>query len=179
MKQNLKKVGTRVLKSDNIVFTFMRSAVSSQAASWVDMGASFALFAWMDLTPFLSTAIGAVLGGIINCIINYKFTFHADGCSWRAVSVKYALVWIGSLLLNAFGTQILYHMLEKMTWLEEIGFSPDGYFAAARLTVSLLVSWFWNFVLQRYFVYRSTSFDPYAIRFVERITHPFRKDASE
>lgn len=160
----------KVLESNSLVFTFLRSMVSSQAASWVDMGMSFLLFAWAHMTPWVSTALGAVAGGIVNCIINYKFTFHADGCSWRAVILKYTMVWIGSLLLNAFGTQALYALLTDWSWLEELGFRPDGYFAAARLIASLIVSWAWNFLLQRYFVYRVTRFDPYAIKAVDMIT---------
>jgi len=153
-----------VLESDKIAFTFLRSIVSSQAASWVDLFMGFALFAWVGLTPFLSTAIGAFAGGVINCMINYRFTFHASDCPWRAVAVKYAMVWTGSLLLNSFGTQILYYALAHWDWLAAQGFTDKGCFAAARLVTSLLVSWFWNFLLQRYFVYRLTSFDPYAIK---------------
>lgn len=165
----------KLLNSDNFIYTFLRSGVSSQASGWADMATSFVLFAWINLTPFLSTALGAVVGGIVNCVLNYKFTFHAAGCSWRAVIVKYIMVWTGSLLLNSFGTQALYYLLQHWDWLETIGFRPDGYFAAARLIVSLLVSWFWNFVLQRYFVYRPTGFDPYAIKFVNALTKPVRK----
>ncbi len=171
------KTTQKLLKSNGLVFTFLRSAVSSQAASWLDMGLSFLLFAWAGLSPFASTALGAISGGVLNCIINYKFTFRAEGTPWKAVVVKYALVWGGSLLLNAYGTQALYHMLQHMTWLEDMGFKPNGYFAAARLTVSLLVSWFWNFLLQRYFVYRPTRFDAFAIRLVNLLT--FHKSAKK
>ncbi|MDE5953250.1 MAG: hypothetical protein K2G72_01035, partial [Duncaniella sp.] len=38
-----------------------------------------------------------------------------------------------------------------------------------RLAASLAVSWGWNFVLQRNFVYRPTAFDQYAIRLVDMI----------
>ena len=39
------KLLKKALHSDNLVCTFMRSIASSQAASWVDMGVRFALFA--------------------------------------------------------------------------------------------------------------------------------------
>ncbi len=169
--QHLKKIGNNLLTSDSLLPTFLRSVVSSQAASWTDMALSFVLFAWGNLVPWLATAIGAVAGGVVNCIINYKFTFHADGCPWRAVIVKYLMVWVGSVVLNAYGTDLLYSLLQKWTWLETIGFRDDGYFAAARLLVSLLVSWFWNFALQRRFVYRPTGFDPYAMRLTRIFTH--------
>ena len=170
MRRRLRRTGDKLLNSNSLFTTFLRSAVSSQTASWVDLGLCFALFAWVGMAAWASTALGAVAGGIVNCIINYKFTFHADGCSWRAVVVKYTLIWFGSLLLNTFGTQLLYDLIKDCDWLEQIGFKKDGYFAAARLVVSLLVSWCWNFVLQRNFVYRRSAFDRYAIRFVNFIT---------
>lgn len=177
-KSRIKNLRDKVLHSDSIVYTFIRSIASSQAASWVDLSLGFLFFAVFHLQPFVATAIGAVSGGIVNCIINYKFTFHASHCSWHAVIVKYTMVWLGSILLNSFGTQGLYMLLSSWPWLETIGFRPDGYYAAARLIVSLLVSWAWNFVLQRYFVYRITSFDPYAIRFMKNII-PSRFNKSE
>lgn len=57
-------------------------------------------------------------------------------------------------------------LLSKWQWLLSLGFTADGIFAAARLVASLAVSWAWNFVLQRNFVYRPSKFDPWAIRFV-------------
>lgn len=163
------RIVEKVMKSDSLVFTFLRSSVSSQCSSWIDMGISFALFAWVHLSPFLATAIGAFVGGVVNCIINYRFTFHATGVPWKSVVVKYAFVWTGSLLLNSFGTHALYYLFTKWDWLIDLGFRPDGFFAAARLLTSLIVSLAWNFLLQRYFVYRNTRFDQFIVNMVERI----------
>ncbi len=118
MRRRLRRTGDKLLNSNSLFTTFLRSAVSSQTASWVDLGLCFALFAWVGMAAWASTALGAVAGGIVNCIINYKFTFHADGCSWRAVVVKYTLIWFGSLLLNTFGTQLLYDLIKDCDWLE-------------------------------------------------------------
>lgn len=168
LKAGLGKLGDKTIHSDKLIFTFLRSIVSSQAASWVDMGLAFALFAWLGFSAVWATAIGTVCGGVVNCVINYKFTFHADGVDWRAVMVKYAMIWLGSALLNTFGTDGLYYLLCRWDWLEEIGFRRDGYFAAARLIVSLLVSWFWNFPMQKYFVYSTTRFDSPIVAFFHR-----------
>ena len=166
LKQRLGKLGEKTIKSNNFFFTFLRSIVSSQCSSWVDLGVGFTLFAWLGFSAAFATAIGAVCGGIVNCIINYKFTFHADNVDWRAVVVKYAMIWIGSALLNTFGTAGVYYLIRNWDWLELIGFKRDGYYAAARLFVSLMVSWFWNFPMQKYFVYSVTKFDKFAINFV-------------
>lgn len=165
----------KMVRSKSIVPTFLRSIVSSQIASWVDLGTGFVMFAFVHLPPWLSTGIGAVFGGIINCIINYKFTFRAQDCPWKAVIVKYFLVWMGSIALNALGTQGLYYLLTNWTWLETIGFRPDGFYAFARIAVSLIVSWMWNFTMQRTFVYRPRSFDSTAISCIDFILTPFKR----
>ncbi len=176
IKDASRKVADKVLRSDSLIFTFLRSVVSSQAASWSDMIVRMVMFAFVlqSVDPFyrsnISVACGALVGGIVNCTINYRFTFHAAGQSVKAVIVKYALVWTGSLLLNMYGTTFTCEALSRWQFLIDIGFTPDGIFAASTLAVSLLVSWFWNFALQRYFVYRPSAFDPWAIRIVDAFT---------
>lgn len=159
----------KLLHSDSLVYTYLRSIVSSQCAGWTDMAVGFILFAWAGFSPLWATALGAVCGGILNCVINYRFTFRADGCDWRAVIVKYVLVWIGSMLLNSYGTDMLYRLMNMWPWLETIGFRPDGYYAVARVVTSLLVGWFWNFVLQRYFVYRRTRVDAHIVKMLAAV----------
>ena len=155
------------------LFTLLRSSVAAQIASWTDMGIRMVFYAFVfaALEPFyrsnLSVAVGAVVGGIVNCCINYRFTFHAKGQSVKAVGVKYLLVWTGSLLLNMYGTTFVAMMLSHWEWLISLGFKPDGIFAASTLLVSLIVSLAWNFVLQRNFVYRPSPFDRYAISFID------------
>lgn len=167
-KHNIKHLGNALLKSKSFVPTFLRSAVSSQASGWVDFITGFVMFYWVfnQHLSWLATGIGVVAGGIVNCILCYKFTFRAENCPWKAVVVKYAMVWIGNLILNSGGTELLYILLKNMEILEDLGFKPAGYYSAARVVMSLLVSWFWNFVLQRNFVYKPSRFDPYAVRFM-------------
>lgn len=167
---NLKDLGNKLLKSDNVYITFIRSTLSSQVSSWTDMAVSFCVFAFLFKIAWLATAIGAVCGGIVNCIVGYTFTYHAQGVSKKAVIVKFVIVWFGSLVLNSAGTEGLTWLLGRWTWLESIGFKPDGIFAAARLTVSLAVSLAWNFLLQRSFVFRPNRFDPTAIRIFDFFT---------
>lgn len=160
-------IKNKLLKSDAVGFEFLRSIVSSQAASWIDMLMSFAFFAWLGIAPWLATICGAFAGGVTNCVINYKFTFHASDCPWKAVAVKYFMVWVGSVAFNAIGTELFYRILVEWPWLRSITESEDAVFAAVRLTISLIVSLAWNFVMQRNFVYRPTSFDRTAIGIVD------------
>ena len=150
--------------SNSFTYTALRSTLSAQVSGWIDFATSFAMFAWVGFQPVYATAIGAVAGGVSNCIINFKFTYHKQGTAWDVVIVKFIMVWFGGLLLNSFGTEGLYWLLTKWTWLEEIGFKPDGYFTAARLTTALIVSVFWHFLMQKNFVYKEVKFDKIAYK---------------
>ncbi|MCM1006200.1 MAG: GtrA family protein [Prevotella sp.] len=163
----IKKATNKFLNSDNVVFEFLRSIFSSQAASWIDMFMSFAFFAWLGIQPWLATICGAAAGGITNCIINYKFTFHANDCPWKAVIVKYIMIWLGSVAFNSLGTEFFYRLLSNWSWLRSVTESEEVIFGAVRLAVSLVVSLGWNFVMQRNFVYRPTKFDTKAIALVD------------
>lgn len=176
-QERLTKRMARKFMTGKGIFTFLRSSVSSQIASWTDMGVCFIFYAWVLLPmgenpwrSFVATAIGLVVGGVVNCCINYKFTFRAADCSVKAVALKYFLIWGGSFLLNVWGTTGVNAMLQNISLLGEMGIKPDGIFAFARLSVSLVVSLAWNYVLQKNFVYRPTRFDPVAIRIVNALT---------
>ena len=172
LSENIYKIKDRFLHGEGLITTFLRSIVSSQAASWTDMIVRVVLFSlvFTHLEPFyrsnLSVACGAIVGGIVNCVINYHFTFHASGQNVKAVIVKYSLVWTGSMLLNMYGTTFASQALSHWDFLHTLGFTADAIFTVSTLTVSLLVSWFWNFTLQRYFVYRPNRFDSTAINIV-------------
>lgn len=167
-KKQILKAKEKILHNDGFFFTLLRSSVSSQLCGWIDTLTAFLAFSLLHLTPFLSTAIGAFIGGIFNCIINYKFTFHAQGVAWRVALVKFLFVWAGSLLLNSFGTQILYSLVHNWSWLHDtVGIAKDGIFLATRLFVALMVSLCWNFLLQKNFVFKSTRLDKYILRFLD------------
>ena len=156
------------------LWLFLKASVSSQIASWVDMGLSFVLFSVVNLTMydgFFAKAIGAASGGIINCCINYKWTFRPEGCSKRAVAIKYAMVWTGSLLLNSFGTAFVTGFVSELPLLTDWGVSKDTVFFVAQLAVSLVVSICWNFLLQRYFVFNNVQIKDRVKKVTNKILH--------
>ena len=158
MKETTEKSTEQKPKKGRGLFLFLKASVSSQIASWVDMGLSQLLFAVVGLTlydGFFAKAIGAATGGIINCCINYKWTFRPEDCSKRTVAIKYAIVWLGSLLLNSFGTAVTTGLVSDLHILQEWGITEKSVFFVAQLAVSLVVSICWNFMLQRYFVFRN------------------------
>lgn len=171
MENRLKNLCHSVVHSNGFIYTLLRSGVAAQTSGWIDFGVSFVMFTWCGMKPVFAAGIGAIAGGIANCLINYKFTFRDKECPWKAVVIKYFMVWLGSLALNSFGTEGVYWALRRWNWLEYIGFKPSGYFTAARLFVALVVSFAWNFVLQRYFVYRPCRFDRFAVKCANLLFH--------
>ena len=137
----------------------LKAMATSQASAWVDFVTSFVVFAWIGLSGGDAAAAGAIAGGVVNCTLNYKWTFRGSQCPVSNVVIKYSMVWIGSLLLNAYGTEYLTEICLDSELLGMWGISRNLRFTIARLTVSFLVSVFWNLLLQRTFVYRYVKFD--------------------
>ena len=146
-----------IKKKGKGIFLFIKASVSSQIASWTDFLLSFVFFTWVGFEAKYATAVGAIAGGVVNCCINYKWTFRPEDCSYRSVAVKYLLVWLGSFFFNVYGTEWVTNLLVSSTWLDEWGVAEELRFTVARLGVSLAVSIFWNFMLQRYFVFRNVN----------------------
>ena len=135
---------------------FIRAQFSSQVASLTDFAITIVLASFFNVYYVSATLIGAVCGGVINCLINYKWTFKAKDCAKKHVVIKYVLVWIGSIALNTFGTYLLTEVLGSVESLRLLlgGFSDDIYIVS-KIVVSLVVGFLWNYNMQRLFVYRN------------------------
>lgn len=152
---DLRKLLPAKLREKEGLKILLKATATSQVSAWTDFLLSLILFEFTPLGSLYSKAIGATTGGIVNCILNYKWTFRNNDVSKRAVAIKYTTVWVGSLLLNSYGTDFLYWVLISWQWLADIGVKDAGCFMAAQLIVSFIVSVFWNILLQRYFVFKN------------------------
>ena len=137
----------------------LKAMATSQASAWADFVTSFVVFAWLGFGGGDAAAAGAIAGGVVNCTLNYKWTFRGNHCPVANVVIKYFMVWVGSLLLNSYGTEYLTDLFLGSDLLTAWGISRNLRFTVARLAVSLIVSLFWNLLLQRTFVYRYVRFD--------------------
>ena len=110
---------------------------------------------WLNYYVY-ATFTGSVCGGIVNCIINYKWTFKSKECKKRHVIVKYLLVWIGSILLNTWGIYFMTETISRNPWVQEtLKHYIDDLFVFSKIVVSLLVGFLWNYNMQRIFVYKN------------------------
>lgn len=145
---------------------FLRAQLSSQLASLSDFLITIVLAKVFSLYYVYATFMGSVCGGIINCIINYRWTFKSFGVKKKYVALKYLMVWCGSILLNTAGTysltELLTLLLKKSPGITEVfGHMFDDVFIVSKLIVSLVVGLVWNYNMQRVFVYREQNFRKY------------------
>ena len=132
---------------------------SLYVASLIDFLVTILLVKLSGLFYLYATFLGSVVGGVVNCVINYGWVFHADDCKKTHVALKYLFVWGGSILLNTWGTFALTEWLTGMHWVDGLlGHYINDVFILSKIIVAILVAFFWNYHLQRVFVYRNHNF---------------------
>ena len=150
----IKKLPKNILKKDGF-FMFLRAQFSSQVSSFVDFLVTILLAKLFDMYYVYATSLGSVSGGIVNCVVNYYWTFKAKDCKKKYVVIKYILVWFGSIGLNTWGVYGLTESIQRVPWVQQtLSYVFDDLFIVCKVVVSLLVGWFWNYNLHRSFVYR-------------------------
>ena len=120
--------------------TFLKAQASSLTATAVDYLVTFLLqilFHW----SMPASILGTVSGGIANFTMNRSWVFEARSKKIQSQAIKYILVWIGNLILVTVGVFILIKWggLDLMV---------------AKIIVSLLVGFFYNYILQKRFVFK-------------------------
>ena len=88
LKSNGKGVSWR-----HSVWIFFKAQISAQFASFVDFLVTILLVKAFAVFYLYATFTGSVVGGIVNCAINYGWVFHAEDCKKTHVAVKYLFVW--------------------------------------------------------------------------------------
>lgn len=152
------------------IFMFIRAQLSSQAATWVDNLIAFSLKKTLDIFKIksvsffshgiesyvLATVVGQIFGGLASCFLNYKFTFKPQNMKFKYILLKFLLIWFGSLFLNTFFTFITTEWLKTQPLILKIfgAKNPDDVFILVKLTISLLVGFFWNYTMYHRFVYK-------------------------
>ena len=113
------KKSARAFSEKGGIFMFIRAQFSSQVASATDFLVTILLVKLFGVYYVYATFTGSVCGGIVNCIINYKWTFKSKECKKRHVIVKYLLVWIGSILLHTWGIYFMTETISRNPWVQE------------------------------------------------------------
>ncbi|MFT4204675.1 MAG: GtrA family protein [Chitinophagaceae bacterium] len=131
------------IPSQKNIVQFLKAQASSLIASAIDFTVFVICGRVLGLYVVVANMLGNVSGGVINFLINRNYVFSgADKETASKQGMKYAFVWIGSLLLNAGG---IYLLVEVLRWEKILG----------KVTVSLLVGFFYNYLLQKNVVFKT------------------------
>lgn len=156
------KKSVRILNKENAFFTFIRAQFSSQISSQVDFLVSILCVNVLGIFYGYATLLGNIIGGLLNCYLNYKWTFKSKGLHIHHVVAKFIIVWLGSVLLNTQGTILFTELVIKHLPLQDL---PDilieNIFLIPKIVVSILVGIIWNYNMQRIFVYKDINFRKY------------------
>lgn len=149
-------------KWQHALWVFCKAQISSYCASLVDFLITIVLAKFASVFYLYATFLGAVSGGVINAVINYRWVFEAKGLKKRYVALKYLMVWSISILLNTWGTYGLTEWLKSMGWVHSLlGYFVDDVFILSKLIVAVMVSVIWNYQMQRAFVYKQRNLDKF------------------
>lgn len=123
------------------IFTFSKAQGSALFAT----GCDYAMRVFIDLIVnfdyLIATFLGAVTGGIVNCLVNYRFVFSDNDAKKRDVAWRYFVIWAGSIILNTAGTGFFKEVVGIKVYI-------------SMMLTSVLVAVLWNYMLQRSFVFR-------------------------
>ncbi|MDR0989592.1 MAG: GtrA family protein [Prevotellaceae bacterium] len=137
------------------VWLFLKAQCSAELATVADFLTTILLAKGVGLFYLYATFIGTVVGGVLNCCVNYAWVFKGSGSKPRYIAGRYVVVWGGSILLNTWGTFFLTEWITDMRWIAEAlkGY-VDDLFILSKIIVAVLVACCWNYPMQRHFVFR-------------------------
>lgn len=122
--------------------TFFKAQASALISSGADYLVLICLVQFFSVEKFTAGIAGLVVGGVTNFIINHHWVFEKRSDNLVARMIKYFLVWAGNFVLNAAGYK----------WM--LSTFPDLYYFISRVAVAIFVGIFYNYVLQRWFVFK-------------------------
>ena len=121
---------------------FIKAQAASLTGSAVDFLVTIVCVEGLRLGPVLASALGNVAGGCANFYLGRHHVFEVSHHRATSQGVRYALVWAGSLLLNAGGMYLLTSM-------------AHANYLLSKVVVSLLVGFGFNYPLHLHFVFRT------------------------
>ena len=121
---------------------FIKAQLSSFGSTVVDFSTTYILTSLVGLLYVVSSATGVVFVGIVNFLLGRYWVFNADKEKKSTQISKYILVWISSMLLNMGGI---------IFFTETIGL----YYLISKVITSALVGFFFNYYLQKTFVFKT------------------------
>lgn len=124
------------------MITFLKANISSSIASFFDYLITIFLVSFFHVDVVIASTTGTVCGGILNFLIGRNWVFESKKRKVKDQAARYGLVWIGNLMLNTGGMYVMTKLLKV-------------HFVIAKLIVSLIVGFGYNYTMQKKFVFKN------------------------
>ena len=124
------------------MLTFLKANISSSIASFFDYLVTIFLVSIFGIDVVVASTTGTVCGGVLNFLVGRTWVFESRKRKVHQQAVRYGIVWTGNLVLNTGGMYVL-------TKLFLVHYVP------AKVLVSLLVGFCYNYVLQKKYVFKN------------------------
>ena len=121
--------------------TFIKAQAASLTATLVDFAVTILLKEVFHCWYLLASILGTVTGGVVNFMMNRSWVFQAHNKKIHFQAMKYMMVWGGNLVLVSGGVFVLTNY-GGMSYL------------VSKISVSVMVGFFYNYVLQKRFVFK-------------------------
>lgn len=129
------------------VYVFAKAQVSAFSGGMVDYGTMVFCTELLHIHYTISIAIGGIIGAVVNFSINRYWTFNADQANKSPVGAqlaKFIFVVAGSIALKSSGTWLFTNWLQLD-------------YKITRIMVDIIVSLSFNYILQKYWVFKKTT----------------------
>ncbi|NGF57858.1 GtrA family protein [Parapedobacter sp. SGR-10] len=120
---------------------FLKAQVSAFIGGVADFGIYSFCYSVLGVPAHISNAISGALGAVVNFTINRYWSFARTGQSIGSQLWKFIIVVLGSILLKSSGIYVLVEVL-------------SCHYLLSKLIVELIVSLGFNFVLQKFWVFK-------------------------
>ncbi len=125
-----------------LLTSFFRYVLSAGTATFCDFSVLFLLTEVANVYYVVSTFFGATTGATVAFVLGRNWTFLSKDGKLTHQSLKFLLVVLGSIGINTFGVYFLTDVLSV------------PHYAISKIIVAVFVGIFYNFTMQRYFVFR-------------------------
>lgn len=129
------------LRSFPRMLTFLKAQAAALIATAVDFLVTIFLREGLGIWYLIAGVTGTIFGGVVNFLLGRNWAFAATDKSARGQVFKYLVVWLGNLALNAGGL----YLFTSIAGIE---------YKISKVMVSLIVGIGYNYVFQRFFVFK-------------------------
>ncbi len=128
-------------KKQQSAITFLKYNIVAGIATAVDFAVLIFLTEIFHIWYMLSAVTGAVSGGVTSFVLERNWTFMKKDGKLSAQALKYAAVWVTSIMLNIAGL----YLLTEYAKLQYI---------MSKAIVAVIVGIGFNFLMHKYYIFK-------------------------